>query len=370
MSVAILAVSIPKIVFAFKEDAGFTKESVYRVNGKRALLKINETGMDDFHATRLELQGYTGTEFKLVQKFEAQGATRQQAIENAKMVNYNVDFHDSVFTFDSNIKFKEDAIFRAQRLNMTFYIPYNYPFTMDEGISRLITQYVRSEYLDGYTWQMTEEGLKCVSCPVDENEQFHELTDFDEVEINGKFDIRIVHGDHHSVEVKGSENAKNQYEIERKGNTLVIDYNGKKKFDWKVEDLKIEEVEIIITMPSIEKLEATGVGNIRLDEVSTHEINIDLRGPVKLKGDVETHNLTINLSGSADATLNGRTHNLNARVELASSLRAYNLEAHDAFVETSGASSAKVNVSNSLEMDEGIASKIDYRGNPTVTKRH
>jgi hypothetical protein len=41
----------------------------------------------------------------------------------------------------------------------------------------------------------------------------------------------------------------------------------------------------------------------------------------------------------------------------------------DAFVETSGASSAKVNVIGNLEMEEGVASEIDYRGHPHVTKR-
>ena len=41
----------------------------------------------------------------------------------------------------------------------------------------------------------------------------------------------------------------------------------------------------------------------------------------------------------------------------------------DAIVEANGASSAKVNVTKSLEMDEGLASDIDFRGNPHVIKR-
>jgi phage shock protein PspC (stress-responsive transcriptional regulator) len=370
VSVAILAVSVPKIVYSFKEDAGYTIENIYKVNNNRAVLKINEMGMDEYHAVKLTLEGYNGDVLKLVQKFEAQGASRQQAIENAKMVDYNVTVRDSIFTFDSNVQFKDDAIFRAQRVNMTLYIPYNFPFTMDEGISRLITQYVKSEYLDGYVWKMTDDGLECVSCPKEEeNGTVTELRDFDEIEIRGKFDVRIIHGDDYSIEFKGSEESKNQYDIDRKGETLVIDYIGKENFDWNLKDLNIEEAKIIITVPRIEKIEATGIGQIRLNDFTDHELEIELRGPVKLKGNVEMNNISISLSGSAEAELSGRTHSLNAIVELASKLKAYNLEAHEGFIETSGASSAKVNVLDNLEIEEGIASKIEYRGHPNVTKK-
>jgi hypothetical protein len=326
--------------------------------------------MDDYNAVDFDLEGHNSSNFKLVQEFEAHGNTRQKAIENARMVEYNVVVRDSIFTFDSNLKFKEDAIFRAQRLKMTLFIPYNFPFTMDEGTSRFISQYVDYEFMDGYTWQMTEDGLKCMTCPVNDKEKITDLRDFNDIEITGKFDVRIIPGGDYSVELTGSDRAKEKYSIERKGETLIIDYQGKKDFDWKMKDFDIEGVEITITLPNLENLEASGVGSIRLDEFTGDEVEIELRGPVKLKGGVNAHNLTINLTGSAEADISGNANNLNARVEFASKLRAYHLQVHDAFVETSGASSAKVNVTGTLEIEEGIASEIDYRGNPQVTKRH
>jgi hypothetical protein len=78
--------------------------------------------------------------------------------------------------------------------------------------------------------------------------------------------------------------------------------------------------------------------------------------------------LILKLTGKAEADLSGRVGNMNARVEFASRLRAYDLEAQDAFVEVSGASFAKVNVKGTLEIDEGIASDIDYRGNPNLVR--
>lgn len=369
ISMAILAVSIPKIVFAFKEDAGYTVENTYRVNNNRAVLRVNETGLDEYNGVYFTLEGHDGSDFRLVQKFEAQGGTRQGAIENAKMVEYNVNVQDSIFTFDSNLRFKDDAIFRAQRLHMTLFIPYNFPFVMDEGTSRLIKQYIDSRYLDNYVWHITkEDGLECVSCPKPEKEKFSDLRDYDGIEVKGKFDMRIVRGHDYLVELTGPDDAKDQYKISKRGETLIIEYQGKKDVNWKLKDLNIQEVELTITVPDLEKVEATGVGTIKLDDFASEDMAFDLRGPVKLKGDIQVTNLNINLTGSAEADLSGRAQMLEARIEFASVLHAYGLEAQNAFVETSGASTAKVNVVGTLEMEEGVASKIDYRGNPQIMK--
>jgi phage shock protein PspC (stress-responsive transcriptional regulator) len=371
ISVAMLSVGIPKIVYAFREDADYEIETTYRVTGKEAALKINEAGMDDYHAVRLDLQGHDENVFKLVQVFEAQGSSRAKAIENAKMVEYHVSVQDSVFTFDSNLKFKDDAVFRAQRLNMTLYIPYNYQFTMDEEMSKFINQYVDHRYLDGQTWTITkEDGFTCVTCPKEDKDHYRELADFDEIELTGKFDVRIVSGHGYSVEVTDAQNSKEDYEIRRTGETLIIDYKGRKDFDWKLNKLNVKDIEIVITMPDLERLEAVGVGNIRIDEFHADDIMLDLRGPVVLKGEFQVDHLYVNLSGSSEADVSGHANHLNANIELASKLKAYNLEAEEAFVETSGASSAKVNVRQQVEVHEGMASKIEVRGQANIIKRN
>ena len=96
VSVAILSVSVPKIVYSFKETGVYKVEETYNLNGKTAVFHINEVGMDDYDAVSLTLKGHNGTGFKLVQTFESHGASKQQAIENAKMVVYNVEVKDSI----------------------------------------------------------------------------------------------------------------------------------------------------------------------------------------------------------------------------------------------------------------------------------
>jgi hypothetical protein len=258
---------------------------------------------------------------------------------------------------------------------MTLYIPYNHPFVMDESTSRFISQYIDYEDMDGFTWEMNDKGLKCLNCPVTEEEKNNVaddfgLTDFDELEIRGVFDVNIDRGDEYAVELIGSESDKEKYKIYRLGRTLVIDYEGiSKKFDWDVPMIDEDEIRINITMPALEKIEAEGYGKIEFENFEADNIDIDLRGPVKLRGDITTRDLVINLTGKSEADLSGRATNLDAELQFASKLRAYNLEVDDAIVEASGASSAKVNVLKSLEMEEGLASDIDYRGDPHVIKR-
>lgn len=224
--VAILGVGIPKIVLAFKEEGEFKTETYYTPTGKTAVFKIKETGMDDYEGTSLHLKGYAEKDFKLVQTFRAQGHSRRHAIENAHMVDYHVSLQDSVFTFDSDLTFKQEAIFRAQELDMILYVPYNHPFIIEKDMVNLLDEYIPYESRDGQTWQMTEKGLDCISCPKPTKEELAQadLRDFDQLDLHGIFDVRVYRGNEYAVELKGNDIEKAKYNIFRSGKTLVIDF--------------------------------------------------------------------------------------------------------------------------------------------------
>jgi hypothetical protein len=150
----------------------------------------------------------------------------------------------------------------------------------------------------------------------------------------------------------------------------MVEYQGRKRrFDWD-ENFRGNKIRLNITMPALERIEAEGYGSIKFDEFTSNDMEIDLRGPVTLRGYLNADNLVVNLTGKSEAELSGQVKNLDADVQFASKLQAYDLEADDAIVEVKGASSAKVNVNHSLEMDEGLASDIDYRGDPEIIKRN
>ncbi|MBX2971435.1 MAG: PspC domain-containing protein [Cyclobacteriaceae bacterium] len=381
LSVAVMSVSIPKIVINFKEDGEYKVEQTYNLEGKTAVLKIRETGLDDYDVTTLALKGYEGTELKLVQLYEAQGVTRMQASENARMVEYNVTQEDSVLTFDSNIRFKSDAIFRAQRLRMTLYVPYNYKFVLDDNTWRLISQYIDYDKRDGNTWIIEKEGyLKCISCPEEvkieeektwDNELYGEgvstssLTDFDELEISGLFDIRVKQGNNYSVELTGPDKEKAKYRIVRLGSTLVIEYDDEKRFNWRSNPLKVEQVRINITMPEVEKIDLKGAGKASFTGFTEDDLKIKILGAINVTANINARDLAVYLSGASELTLNGEGQKMDANILGASKLEGYGYQVKDALIEANGASKANVFVTGRLEVDEGLASKVSYKGSPT-----
>jgi phage shock protein PspC (stress-responsive transcriptional regulator) len=371
VSIVALTLGVPKLIFDFKEEGTYRVETVYPITAKRAVFRINETGMDDYDEIWLSLQGYQGKEIKLVQEFEAQGSSRKAAIENAKMVDYNVVVEDSIFTFDSNMTFKEDAIFRAQRLKMTLLIPYNYPFTMTEDVARFITQFIEHEALNNETWRMTPDGLSCLSCPAPvvapaaddmDAESGDEIKD---VEIDGLFDLEITRGDKYALEIDGSESEKAKYRVEHHGSTVVIDYNNDGEFH--ADDL-LKEVRIRLTLPALESLSASGKGEVRFTGFRSERLNIEFSGKISGHGEMEALDLTLELSGACDLDLKGNGDTMHADLSGLSSLEAYRFTTKDASVDVSGASSAKVNVTETLQIDKDFVSKVEYRGNPTVTE--
>lgn len=373
VSVGVLSATVPKIVYDFKEEGEYKVENTYSLNGKTAVLKLRETGLDEYDAAQLSLKGYDGKEFKLVQYFESQGNSRQIAIENAKMVDYAVSVEDTVFIFDSNLQFKKDAIFRAQRLNMTLYVPYNYPFVLDDNVYRLLSLYMDYDKRNGNTWTITKEKyLTCISCPEEtslnedgsEAKTTSDLSDFNELEINGLFDIRITQDDEYSIELSGPEEEKRKYKVSQQGSTLIIQYDDDRNRDWTVNSFNFDKIRITITMPDLESLELKGAGDVSFRDFNVEKLDIEALGAVNMKGQVNARDITINLSGASKLELRGDGTSMDATVQGASQLRAYDFTTENAIVEANGVSSAKVYVTGRLEIKEGVASKVSYRGKP------
>ncbi|MEO5979124.1 MAG: PspC domain-containing protein, partial [Chryseolinea sp.] len=307
VSVAILSISIPKIVYSFKEQGEYVMAENFPLNGKHTIMRVHEVGMDDYDGASLSLKGYDGKDLRLVKTFQSKGTTKQKAIENAQMVNYSVSQHDSTLTFDSNISFKENAVFRDQRLRMTLYVPYHHPFKLDESSARFISHYIDWDQLDDNTWEMTEKGLHCLTCPVSEEDRNkltdEDLSDFKELEVRGIFDVKVRRGDEYRVEMIGSDTDKMKYKIFRSGEALIIEYKGQKNsknFDWNSDAFNIDQIRINITMPNLEKIEAEGYGNINFENFDADDFDIEVRGPVKVKGELNVQDLVIDLTGKSE----------------------------------------------------------------------
>jgi len=379
VSIALMGITVPRIVFAFAEDGEYKTEKTFVTNGKTPVLKINETGMDGYHVIDLNLIGYDEKELKLVERFESQGSSRKIAAENAQMVEYKVNQVDSSIVFDSNITFKKDAKFRAQRLKMDLFIPYNRPFVIEEGLWRLVHykgNYYDFDRNDRETWKITPDGLECVSCAnnlvlgktAEQVTDEFGLTGFNSVDLRGLLDVRIERGDNYAVKMEGSDAIKKLYHVTVDEETLVVKYENEGNSFWKRNFSDDSKLKLTITMPSLRKLEAKGAGEINFSGFDEEEVDLELLGAVAVEGQLNARTINVDMTGATQLELKGEGDFMEADITGACQLKAYNYEVKNAIVEARGASSAKVFVTESLEQKKGIASSISHRGNPSTIK--
>lgn len=379
VSVLILGISLPRIILSFKEDGDIKMEKVFDVNGKTLVLKVNETGLDDYRFTDLTLKGYNGKQIKLVERFIAQGSSHKNAIENASMVTYNVQQADSVITFDSNITFNKDAKFRAQRLEMDLYIPYNTLFVINEEMWRLIDNNYHD--YEGYrdsnfdkTWKMTEHGFDCVDCSQPTERKTLELNDqfgfknFDDLDITGVFNLVIRQGDAYSVEMQGPESERKRFRLDQSGEQLEIDYRSRNKTFW-LKNMDDEPVKIIIAMPHLTKLKVKGAGKVRIEGFHEEAIDISLLGAMTCDANIYAHNLQLDLSGPMVFELDGDGDFLEAEVNKVAQLKASGYEVRHAVINAREMGRARVNATERVEIDTDFTGSVKYQGHPEVIKR-
>ena len=171
------------------------------------------------------------------------------------------------------------------------------------------------------------------------------------------------------MEIKGSESERKRYDVYVNGQTLVIDYDDNRKLFWKRNLTGDSEIRITITMPALRSLDVTGAGKLKFRGFDEDAVNIKLMGAIMADGDLNANTLDVELTGASTLDLTGSGRLMEADIVGASGLRAYGYEVKHCIVEAHGASMAKVNVTETLEIKKGIASSVSHRGNPEIIRR-
>jgi len=379
VSVLMLGLSLPRIILSFKEEGEYKTEQTIEISGKTAVLKINETGLDDYHMIDLHLKGYEGKPLKLNKIFKAQGQSRKRAIENAQTVTYQVLQADSIITFDSNIIFPAGTTFHAQRLEMELLIPFGQSFIIDGDMWRLIDNYGRWNYSETekpQTWIITAKGLECVTCPprpkseqgLGEHDQFG-FTDFDELDIKGVFNLEIHRSDNFSVEISGTESERSKYKVDLAGNTLEINYRSGKNIFWTRNQDGEELTKIVIALPHLSKLKVKGAGKIHIEDFQEDHLDINLFGAMTCESNLSAQNLQLDLSGPVVFDLDGKGDFLEAEISKVAQLKASGYEVRHAVISARELGRARINAVERIEIETDVTGSVKYQGNPEVIKK-
>jgi phage shock protein PspC (stress-responsive transcriptional regulator) len=167
----------------------------------------------------------SGTEFELLQIATSRGSDRKMAMTHARRLNYQVVQQDSLLKVSKNYQLTKGDRFRGQKVQMVLKVPVGksvyFSKFMDGTIYDIknVTNTWDGDMV-GKTWTMTERGLECIGCNLEETN-----SDNDEkvnIKINGK-----------SVSVDSGNDTINwdnkDVKIRINGDGVVIDAKDKRK---------------------------------------------------------------------------------------------------------------------------------------------
>ena len=200
-------------------------------------------------------------------------------------------------------------------------------------------------------------NLFCEKGKGDVTKETRELSEFNEIEIDGQAKVFLKQAKTTSVKVVIDSNLLSYVISEVSGNTLKI-----------YEDKCLEEItryKIYISTPKITKLYVTGAIQLKSEgKIEAKKLHIVTKGSgnVKLKLDVDE--LETDTKGSGNLNLRGAADNFDIELDGAGSIDAFDLTSKNIEAEVSGAGTCKINVRDKFDGEVNGSGKIIYKGNP------
>ncbi|PWS27432.1 PspC family transcriptional regulator [Pedobacter yonginense] len=119
---------------------------------------------------RINIEKSENGNSRLVQKYESQGKTFSQALQNARSIDYKYFTRDSSIVFSPRFQLRKGTIWRNQEVWLNLEVPVGTRLILKEDAYRYINNYgtwdcrdLENDKNDYSVWVMTEDGLKCVA---------------------------------------------------------------------------------------------------------------------------------------------------------------------------------------------------------------
>lgn len=175
-------------------------------------------------------------------------------------------------------------------------------------------------------------------------EKTYDFEGFDEIRLQGVYDVTIEVGPAYSIQISGPAKRMDALNVRLEGDQLLLDHEGRKK-----RIKKKHGFQAVVTTPSLTRLELQGVGSIVATGVDADRFDVGLEG-----------------IGSIDVS--GQCDRLTASLEGIGSLEASKLKCKDVKVDVEGMGSAEVYASESVDADIDGMGSIEVDGNPKDVK--
>ena len=196
------------------------------------------------------------------------------------------------------------------------------------------------------------------------------VTDFDRVQVDGPFEIRLITGRPASARAQGSAHALDQVKIDVEGRQLRVRPNRSAWGGYPGDEAG--PVAITLTTRDLRAVFVRGSGGIDINSVSGLRFDLAVSGSGRITvGKLQADTANVSVIGSGKVTLAGKAKTFQASIQGSGDLDARGLFADDAEINSGTAGEIVVGVQRAVKVTGGGPGDVTILGSPacTVTMR-
>lgn len=195
-------------------------------------------------------------------------------------------------------------------------------------------------------------------------EKTYPVSAFNEMEIDGVFDVYLTQGNSESVKLSIDDNLLPYVKVSNDGDKLIVKWEKRKD-----ESVNNVHSNLYITLKDITRLELHTVGKLQTTNVlRLKALKMDLHHVGSSDVELDCGQLRINYNGVGNVTLSGRAKTADIRCNGVGSLKAFDLAVDVLNLDSNGVGSAEVYAEKEISIESSGVGSVRYRGNATVKK--
>lgn len=195
----------------------------------------------------------------------------------------------------------------------------------------------------------------------DDNPMFsesREVAAFDGLDVTGAAEVRIHIAPVQSLTVLS--NSLSEVNTEVRDGVLYVD----------APQVRYAAIKLDVTVPELKSIRVTGACKVKSDDVLRQSIlDINSAGTAEFDFAIATDTLRVTVDGATEIDLRGTAQNANIALNGAGEIDADNLVVQNMHINCAGASKAEIHVQSELWAQAMGASKIAYRGTPSIKQK-
>jgi phage shock protein PspC (stress-responsive transcriptional regulator) len=322
--------------------------------------------------TDLDIMLSEDDQFRVEKRFRSRGRDFEDAERNAQNLEYNYKVEGNEIKFDSELTFPSGAQFRAQEVDVTFFIPEGQPFKVERGMGNLLNyfNYTYSWWeIYNNTWMYVDGSLKCITCEESDNDNSDasaniiriELEAFNTIKISDKFKVFVKQGDSNSLEIEGPENKISRVNLNI--NEGVLNLSGR---DFSIKEDDTDEFTLYITTQKLTDITLYEEVEINISDFNIDQLNLNIHDKAKASLNSSIQYLSFFLMDNSQLNLENDIQKVVAILREDSRLYAYDAIIDVVQIDANDDSRARLNVAKELFVTAEGRSSIKYKGNPRL----